>query len=155
MSSHSKTNTTRRSPPGSWLWICLAMAAFCGIVARPSSANAMAGPLSAAFASDADFKAMSNGEMSKERGGFDGVAFGVYFTGVLNQPVSSSLPPGVTVSTTPSQIQIVGGLGSFGNAAGIFQFTNIIGNMNVVNNNIIVNIAVQPQSPTNSVSTVP
>jgi hypothetical protein len=154
MSSDWKTNPSGRLRPRGWLSLCLAVASV-AFVAQPSSAHAMAGPLSAAFAADADFQTMSNGEMAKERGGFDGVAFGIYFSGMLNQPVTSNLPAGVTVSTTSNQVQIVGAVGSFGNAAGIFQLTNIIGNMNVVNNNIIVNIAVQPQSPTNTVSTVP
>jgi hypothetical protein len=99
---------------------------------------------------------MSDSDLAHQRGGFDGVAFGIFLSGTLNQPTTSVLPAGMTVtSLSPSQVQIVGGVGNLAGANGIFQFTSIVGDMNIVNNNIIVNVAVQPASPVNSVTFIP
>jgi hypothetical protein len=59
------------------------------------------------------------------------------------------------IALSPSQVQIVGGVGNLAGANGIFQFTSIVGDMNVVNNNVIINVAVQPASPVNSVTFIP
>jgi hypothetical protein len=137
--------------------LALLIAAACGLAAMAGPAQAAASSrMAAAFADGADFTPMSDSDLARQRGGFDGVAFGIFLSGTLNQPTTSALPAGVTVTTTsPSQVQIVGGVGNLAGANGIFQFTSIVGNMNVVNNNVIINVAVQPASPVNSVTLIP
>jgi hypothetical protein len=91
------------------------------------------------------FKEMSTDDMSKQRGGFDGIAFGIFLNGNITSTPSNSLPPGVIATVTgPDQLQIIGGVGTFGNATGIFQFVNVVGNSNVINNNVIINVTVLP-----------
>lgn len=105
--------------------------------------------LADAFGDDSGFKPMTKAEMSDARGGLDGIAFGIFLSGTLNAPQSTPLPPGVTVTPLGSgQVQIIGGIGNLAGANGIFQITNVIGDMNVINNNIIINVTIQPQSPT-------
>ena len=92
--------------------------------------------------------------MAEARGGMDGIAFGIFLSGTLNAPNTTTLPPGVSVTTPGSgQIQIIGGIGNLAGASGIFQLTNIIGDMNVVNNNIIINVSLQTSPPTNVAGT--
>jgi hypothetical protein len=99
---------------------------------------------------------MDKQDMSEQRGGYDGIAFGIFLNGTLSQPVTTTVPDGLTVSTlSPSQVQIVGGIGNLAGASGIFQFTNVVGDMNVINNNIIINVTIQPGSPTNTVTLIP
>jgi hypothetical protein len=116
--------------------------------AMTSSNDALAG----AFADgDSSFKEMSTDDMSSQRGGFDGIAFGIFLNGTVTTLATNQLPAGVTAEQTgPSQIQIVGAVGSLGNATGIFQFVNVVGNSNVINNNVIINIAVLPSTLTGS-----
>ena len=142
----------------SGLLALMMIAAACGLAATAGPAQAAASHAfaDAAFADGADFTPMSDSDLAHQRGGFDGVAFGIFLSGTLNQPTTSVLPAGMTVtSLSPSQVQIVGGVGNLAGANGIFQFTSIVGDMNIVNNNIIVNVAVQPASPVNSVTFIP
>ena len=137
-----------------WLGLLtvLALGAICMSLYAQPALSAPIGPLAGAFSDDADFSPMTKEEMAKQRGGFDGVAFGIFLSGTLNQPVTTTLPAGLTISALdPNQVQIIGAIGNIGSASGIFQFTNIVGNMNVVNNNIIINVSVQATSPTNAV----
>ncbi len=135
--------------------LVVAMTGLAGSV-TPAKATASHAVVAAAFADDADFTPMSDSDLATQRGGFDGIAFGIFLSGTLNQPTTNVLPAGMTVSAvSPSQVQIIGGVGNLAGASGIFQFTNIVGDMNVVNNNIIINVAVQPASPVNSVSLIP
>jgi hypothetical protein len=120
--------------------------------ASPAGASPDAA-LADAFSDDSGFKPMTKSEMSEARGGLDGVAFGIFLTGTLNAPQSTTLPPGVTVTPLGSgQVQIIGGLGNLAGANGIFQFTNVIGDLNVINNNLIINVVIQSQSPTTTSS---
>ncbi|MFI4975127.1 MAG: hypothetical protein ACHP84_11360 [Caulobacterales bacterium] len=114
------------------------------------TSDAAADPMAAAFEDPSAFKPMDNKEMGEARGGFDGVAFGIFLNGTITQQVPPTLPPGITVTTTPNSIQVIGAFGNFAGANGIFQLTNVNGNFNVINNNIIINVIVQPQSPTNA-----
>ena len=105
--------------------------------------------LAGAFAGGdtASFKQMSSDDMATQRGGFDGVAFGIFINGDITSTPTQTLPPGVTATITgPDQLQIIGGVGTFGNASGIFQFVNVVGNSNVINNNVIINVTVLPSS---------
>jgi hypothetical protein len=109
-------------------------------------------PLSDAFADgDSTFKPMNNDEMASARGGFDGVAFGIFVDGVINQPTGNTLPVGVTATVpAPNQIQIIGAIGNLAGASGVFQFVNVVGNSNVINNNVIINVTVLPTAPADS-----
>jgi hypothetical protein len=154
----SSTSQCRQAP---WsarrlgLLPALVVGAIC-LAASSGPAQAVPGPLPSAFATDADFEPMTTTEMAGQRGGYDGIAFGIFLSGSLNQPTTTTLPAGLTVATmSPSQVQIVGGIGNLAGANGIFQITNIVGDMNVVNNNIIINVSIQPTSPTNTVSLIP
>jgi hypothetical protein len=130
----------------------LVLGAICMSAVAYPALSAPIGPLAGAFSDDAEFSPMTKEEMSKQRGGYDGVAFGIFLSGTLNQPITTTLPAGLTVSALdPNQVQIIGAIGNIGSASGIFQFTNIVGNMNVVNNNIIINVSIQSTSPTNAV----
>jgi hypothetical protein len=127
-----------------------------GIAGTAGQAQAAASMVAAAFSDGADFAPMSDADMARQRGGFDGVAFGITLSGTLNQPTTNVLPDGMALTAlSPGQVQITGGVGNLGGANGIFQFTSIVGDMNVVNNNIIINVAVQPASPVNSVTLIP
>jgi hypothetical protein len=107
--------------------------------------------LASAFSDgDTGFQEMSSDDMSAQRGGYDGVAFGIYLTGSVITTPGNQLPAGVQASVTGNQLQIIGGVGSFGNANGIFQFVNVVGNSNVINNNVIINVTVLPTSPGDS-----
>lgn len=128
-----------------------------GVLAFATPASAAASDdLASAFSDDSGFTEMDKQDMSEQRGGYDGIAFGIFLNGTLNQPVTSTLPAGLTVSTlAPNQVQIVGGIGNIAGASGIFQFTNVVGDMNVINNNIIINVTIQPGSPTNTATFLP
>lgn len=110
--------------------------------------NASDAALAGAFADgDSSFQEMSSDDMSKQRGGYDGVAFGIFLNGTVTSTTTGDLPPGVTATVTgPDQLQIIGGVGTFGNATGIFQFVNVVGNSNVINNNVIINVTVLPST---------
>lgn len=112
--------------------------------------------LASAFSDDSGFTEMDKSDMADQRGGYDGIAFGIFLSGTLSQPVTTTLPPGLTVTApSPSQVQIVGAVGNLGNASGIFQFTNVVGDMNVINNNIVINVSIQSGSPTNTTIPIP
>jgi hypothetical protein len=138
-------------------WVVFTICALVAMgVSAPTMAAATPTVLESAFSDAAGFAAMDKADMARQRGGYDGIAFGIFLSGTLNQPATTTVPNGLTVSTlSPNQVQIVGGVGNLAGASGIFQFTNVVGNMNVINNNIIINVTVQPGSPTNSVTLIP
>lgn len=89
-------------------------------------------------------EALSNTEMAELRGGFRGVLFGVSFFGNATALAGSSsvgAPEGVTVDVrSDNLVQISAGLGQLpAGFNGVLQTTNIIGDMNVVNNNLVIN----------------
>lgn len=156
MSNASGCLKSQGSKPGWGLLSALVLATMY-LAASPRTALATpSGALASAFVGDADFEPMTTADMAGQRGGFDGIAFGIFLSGSLSQPTTTTLPAGLSVSTlSPSQVQIVGGIGNLAGANGIFQITNIVGDMNVVNNNIIINVSMQPTSPTNTTSMIP
>lgn len=88
--------------------------------------------------------------MAKLRGGFNGLTFGVVFTGGLApnlEPIGgitvTDPPPGTQVTQTGSgSVNVQAVVGSLGGASGVFQITQVPGSFNVVNNNLIVQINV-------------
>lgn len=96
---------------------------------------------------------ISDGEMSKLRGGFDGIAFSVFFNGTIDSlgnatgqlfssgtPNTNAPPPNVT--TSDGTVHISSLVGNFQGANGIFQIAQVPGNFNVVNNQLFVQVAI-------------
>lgn len=102
---------------------------------------------------------LSEAEMAELRGGFNGLTFGVVFTGGLSpnlEPVGdlqiTAQPPAGTKVTQNGNgsVNVQAVVGSLGGASGVFQITQVPGSFNVVNNNLIVQINV-----VQSIGTVP
>jgi hypothetical protein len=105
--------------------------------------------MSAAFDGGSQFEAVGDAEMAQARGGYRGVSFGVYFNGTISNPGNTGeLPPGVSVTQDgDNHVQLQAALGDLGGANGLFQFTNVVGDMNIVNNSIVINVMVVPDLP--------
>jgi hypothetical protein len=118
-------------------------------VSTPASAAFASADMSSAFENGSQFEAMTEADMSKARGGYRGVSFGVYFNGsVSSSGNTGELPPGMSVMQDgDNRVQLQAALGDLGGANGLFQFTNVVGDMNVVNNSIVINIMVLPDLP--------
>lgn len=96
---------------------------------------------------------LSDTELSGYRGGFNGLAFSVFFTGffdnlgnvagslVTNTGGTTSAPP-PTFSNQNGQVQIQTVIGNFQGAQGIFQIAQVPGSFNIVNNNLFIQIAI-------------
>lgn len=104
---------------------------------------------SVVFGSEAVWaRPMEDHELADMRGGFGGLLFSVFFNGSIENTATGSgltettIPEGMTLSVSENTAQIVGGLGNFGNANGVFQFTSVEGSMNVVNNTMTINVAI-------------
>lgn len=105
--------------------------------------------LAAAFEGSPAFEAMADSDMAEARGGYRGVSFGVYFNGsVSSSGPTGDLPDGMSVTQIGDNgVQLQAALGDLGGASGLFQFTNVVGDMNVVNNSIVINVMVVPDLP--------
>jgi hypothetical protein len=105
--------------------------------------------LASAFDGGTSFESLGDTEMAEARGGYRGVSFGVYFNGSVSSTGNTGeLPPGMSVSQDgDNRVQLQAALGDLGGANGLFQFTNVVGDMNVVNNSIVINIMVVPDLP--------
>lgn len=127
----------------------IAAAMFLTTVILPAnSAHADTG-MSAAFDNGASFETLGDSEMAEARGGYRGVSFGVYFNGsVSSSGNTGELPAGMSVTQSgDNQVQLQAALGDLGGASGLFQFTNVVGDMNVVNNSIVINVMIVPDLP--------
>lgn len=96
---------------------------------------------------------MSEAELDEARGGARGLYFGFAFSAdyaTASGAQAGQLPPNVDVTAiSESQVQVVGAFGSLsGNFNGVLQTTNVVGNMNVVNNNLVINVFMLPPSVT-------
>ena len=104
---------------------------------------------------------LQDNEMAKMRGGMGGMSFSVFFTGAVTDltvdPGASPNTSDVTVSSGTVDISNV--IASTGNINGVFQFTSVNGNMNVVNNHMTIQVALFPPGttpvPTTSIFGVP
>lgn len=127
----------------------LAAALFLSIATLPADlAHADTG-MSAAFDTGASFETLGDNEMAEARGGYRGLSFGVYFNGsVSSSGNTGELPAGMSVTQSGNnQVQLQAALGDLGGASGLFQFTNVVGDMNVVNNSIVINVMIVPDLP--------
>jgi hypothetical protein len=104
---------------------------------------------------------MKDSEMADVRGGMGGMSFSVFFTGsVTDLTVDPGTAPSVgDVTVSTGQVQVSNFIASTGNINGVFQFTSVNGNMNVVNNHMTIQIAVFPPGvptvPTTSIFGIP
>ncbi len=91
-------------------------------------------------------------QLSDRRGGVGDLAFSVFFAGSidnlgtlngsLNVNTGGTTPASSpTVTTTGNQATISNIVGNFGGASGVFQLTQVPGSFNVVNNTMVVQIA--------------
>lgn len=125
----------------------LSTAALAGATSLPGDPPAVE---DVAFGQDVAWAAPLEDEALSEMRGAAGLMFSVFFTSELefNQPASA--PEGLAVTQpADNMVQITGGLGNFGGANGIFQFTNVEGSMNVVNNSMVINVAIVNSSTPN------
>jgi hypothetical protein len=102
---------------------------------------------------DLEENPLSDNELSELRGGFNGLAFNVAFSGFVdkvgnasgnlavgpNGAIAPGPPPDVSVKN--GEVAISTHIGNFEGANGIFQIAQVPGNYNVVNNNLYVQIA--------------
>jgi hypothetical protein len=105
--------------------------------------------LASAFDTGAQFESVNDSEMAEARGGYRGVSFGVYFSGsVSSSGNTGELPAGMSITQDgDNHVQLQASLGDLGGASGLFQFTNVVGDMNIVNNSIVINVMVVPDLP--------
>ncbi len=87
-----------------------------------------------------DGRVLSEEELGIERGGFGGVYFTLFGYGDINQ-VGSGLPEGVTLASQSADLVSMNlGLASLPNTGGFIQFASVVGNNNIVNNNLVLNV---------------
>lgn len=106
--------------------------------ALPSACAAFAGGCGA------QVQSLTDAQMTELRGGYRGVLFGISFFGDASRLLSQSdvdAPEGVTVDfTSDNVVSISAGLGSLPNGFnGVFQNTQVLGDFNTINNNLIIN----------------
>ena len=83
---------------------------------------------------------MSEQELGEARGGFGGILFSLTGYGDISQ-LSGGLPEGVSIgSMSPDLVSLNVGLGSLPNTGGFIQFASIIGNNNVINHTLNLNV---------------
>lgn len=127
---------------------------FSGIAVRTGLAAALLGWSGAALAQQADasllamsfsggtenIRAMSESELDESRGGFGGIFFSLIGFGDISQ-LGGGLPEGVEVnSMSPDLVSMNLGLASLPNTGGFIQFANVVGNNNIVNNTLLLNV---------------
>jgi hypothetical protein len=144
MTAHYTQTSTQ-----SWARSVLASALFASVAIFPATMARADSSLASAFEAGANFEAMDDNDMSKARGGYRGVSFGVYFNGSVSSAGNTGeLPAGMSVTQDgDNRVQLQATLGDFGGANGLFQFTNVVGDMNVVNNSIVINVMIVPDLP--------
>jgi hypothetical protein len=110
--------------------------------------------LASAFDNGAQFESVNDSEMAAARGGYRGVSFGVYFSGTVSSTGNTGdLPAGMSITQDgDNHVQLQASLGDLGGASGLFQFTNVVGDMNIVNNSIVINVMVVPDLPSDVAS---
>ncbi|WP_336985696.1 hypothetical protein [Altererythrobacter aquiaggeris] len=116
--------------------ICLASA--------PALAQAEGGPahllLDSLGGETSGVRALSDEELSTKRGGYGGVFFSLFAFGDLDT-LGGQLPAGTEItSLTADQVSLSLGLAQLPNTGGFLQFASVVGNNNVVNNNLILNV---------------
>lgn len=101
-------------------------------------------------------RSLTDEELSKQRGGFMGIAFSATFTAtvenltgnVTGNGTSSTSTSGVTNTNPPATFNIQGGqvqlstfIGNMSGLNGVFQLTSVNGFGNIVNSHLTLNVA--------------
>lgn len=87
-----------------------------------------------------DIRTMSESELDENRGGFGGIFFSLIGFGDISQ-LSGGLPEGVELtSLSPDLVSMNLGLATLPNTGGFIQFANVVGNNNIVNNTLLLNV---------------
>lgn len=85
-------------------------------------------------------RTMPDEELGEARGGYGGVYFTLFGFGDINQ-VGGNLPDGVAITSQSAELVSLNlGLASLPNTGGFIQFASVVGNNNIVNNNLILNV---------------
>jgi hypothetical protein len=132
-----------------WNKAICAVATLVSVAFLPTNMAFANSDLASAFDDGANFATMSEADMGTARGGYRGVSFGVYFNGsVSSTGATGELPAGMSVTQdSDNHVQLQAALGDLAGANGLFQFTNVVGDMNVVNNSIVINVMIVPDLP--------
>lgn len=87
-----------------------------------------------------DGRSIDEAELSELRGGYGGVYFELFGFGNIGQ-VGGTLPDGVEVTSQSADLVSLNvGLASLPNTGGFVQFASVVGNNNIVNNNLVLNV---------------
>lgn len=90
--------------------------------------------------SETGVQAMTDEELEETRGGYGGVYFTLFGYGDINQ-MGGTIPEGVDVTSRSADLVSLNlGLASLPNTGGFIQFASVVGNNNVVNNNLVLNV---------------
>lgn len=121
----------------------LAKISLCGLLlVAASDADANIDTLAAqsfAGATD-DLRAMSDTELGDTRGGYGSILFSLSGYGDISS-LNGDLPDGINVnSQSPDLVSLDVGLASLPNTGGFVQFASIVGNNNIINNNLTLNV---------------
>ena len=118
------------------------------LFAAPASAGAVdAGPETYDLARSAfgagsmdDMRALSETELGEARGGYGGVYFTLLGYGDFSN-TGGQLPDGVSITSQSADLVSLNlGLATLPNSGGFVQFASVVGNNNIVNNNLILNV---------------
>jgi hypothetical protein len=110
--------------------------------ASAAIAGANAGPsLEAALGGDMNgIVAMSDAQLAKSRGGFGGISFSLIGYGDISS-LNGGLPDGVSISSQSADlVSLQVGLATLPNTGGFIQFASIVGNNNVINHTLNLNV---------------
>jgi hypothetical protein len=121
--------------------IAIALAAFMVFLPAASASIPSQEPLQAIFgAGSAGVEPMSDQELSQERGGFGGISFSLTGYGNIST-LAGGLPEGVEISSQSADLVSLNvGLATLPNTGGFIQFASIVGNNNVINHTLNLNV---------------
>lgn len=112
-------------------------------VFNPAAASATPNTdfLAVAFSGETtDYKVLTDKELSEARGGLRSFSFGLFINGDITN-FGSDVPEGVDIiSQSPDLVSLSVGLAGLTDTGGLIQFASIVGDNNIINNNIFLNI---------------
>lgn len=128
---------------GSSVTLCAAAFAFpaqASAAPAQTSATAQISQLAFGDAAPEGTRVMDDQELGEARGGYGGVYFTLFGYGDINN-VAGGLPEGVSIGSQSADLVSLNlGLASLPNTGGFIQFASVVGNNNIVNNNLILNV---------------
>jgi hypothetical protein len=121
---------------------------------EPAAAEPQKAIAALALAPDADWgEPVGDEALAGLRGGFNGLAFSVYFTGMFDSLGNSTgtlatdttgtfVSPDGTTTIADGTVTSTANIGQLGDARGVFFFNQIAGNMNVLNTQLTIQISI-------------